>query len=156
MAHGAPIDMPLLAAVFTLLLIFRGFIVRNLTRLGLPKIILALLCGALLIAFEEKINCGAYGCVAVLLPPTTWFLLVQLLVLFTILRVIRTTRVMLPTILYSAFGILFEVFLGAAKGEMHQLASTRPLVFSLIVLWVGFSYVFISFLPIAVLNADRH
>ena len=68
----------------------------------------------------------------------------------------KTTRVVLPTILYSAFGILFEFFLGAAKGDMHRLAGARPLVFVLIALWVGFSYTFISFLPIAVLNADQH
>ena len=153
MTLGAAV--PLLSAVFALLLKFKGSIVRNVTKLRFPKIILALLCGIPLVVFEEHVNCGAYGCTAVLVPPTTWFLLVELLLLFSILRVIKTTRIMLPTILYSACGVLFEFFLGAAQADLHQLAGVKPLVFALIMLWVGFSYTFISFLPIAVLNADR-
>ena len=155
MAHGLVIDVPLLSAAFGLMLLFRGFIARAVARLRLPKIIIALLCAVPLIAFEENINCGAYGCTAVLLPPTTWFLLVELLVLLSILWVTKTTGVLLPTIIYSVFGILYEVFLGAAKEALHQLAGAKPLAFALIVLWVGFSYTFISFLPITVLNADR-
>ena len=155
MAHGAVIDVPLLAAVLALLVMLEGTIVRTITRLRLPRLIAALLCGVPLIAFEEHINCGAYGCTAVLLPPTTWFLLVELLVLLAILWAIKTTGVLLPTLLYSGFGVLFEFFLGAARDAMHQLAGARPLVLVLIMLWVGFSYAFISFLPIAILNADR-
>jgi len=71
----------------------------------------------------------------------------ELLVLLSILRVIKTTGVLLPTILNSAFGILFEFFLGAAKGDLDS--PTPGLVFTLIMLWVGFSYTFISLLPIA-------
>ena len=155
MAHGPPIDVPLLAATFAFLLICRDAIVRNIASLQLPNIVSALLCAVPLVVFEESINCRAYGCTSVLLPCTTWFLLSELLVLFIILRATDTARVLLPTIICSVVGFFFELFLGAAKGDFQHLAGTKPLVFALVMLWVGFSYTFISFLPIEVLNADR-
>ena len=116
---------------------------------------LALLCAIPLLTFEEHINCGAYGCTNVIIPPTIWFLLFEQLVVFLMLYALHSKKILLPTILYAIFGILFEFLIGAAQVGLHQLAASNPLVFILLMLWVGFSYMFVIILPLMVLNAPK-
>lgn len=142
----------LLLGVFYILLKYKNFIVQNFIKLRLPKILLALLCATPLIILEEHINCGAYGCTNVVLPPTLWMILTEQFLFFLILKAFRTTKILLPTILYCLFGVVFEFFIGAAKIELQQLFIESPLRFAILVLWVFFSYVFIIVLPLMVFS----
>jgi len=146
------IRIPLLLIPFGLVIKYRDFLTNLIIKIKLPKILLALLTSAPLIIFEEHINCGAYGCANVFLPPTLWFLLVMELVFFLLLKITPIKNIIFQTIFLSVLGILFEFFIGAAHTEFQQLAFGQPVAFLILCLWVAVSYAFILFLPLLILK----
>lgn len=155
MAFGPIIDVPILSVVFAFLVKWKDFLIRWVKKIHLPKILLALLVSIPLLIFEEHINCGAYGCTNVFIPPTIPFLLVLELILFGLIKLSRIKNIIWQTIFLSFLGILFEFFLGVDHAELHQLALAQPLIFILLTLWVGFSYTFAYFLPLAIININN-
>lgn len=153
---GPLIDVPLMSGVFALIAVYCKRLVRLILKIPLPRLVLAILCAVPLIVFEEHINCGAYGCTNVILPPTLLFLLIEEFLFFMIVKACRTTKVILPTILYGVFGMFFEFIIGVDRAGLHQLAAGNLLLFALLMIWVGFSYVFVMFLPLAILNAPSN
>src|SRR5437868_6047000 len=104
MALGPLIDIPLMSVPLAAMVKYQSSIVRFITRIKLPRMLLALLVALLLIIFEEHINCGAYSCRKVVLPPTLWFLLIQEFIVLAIVAWSGTKKTLLPIILYSVYG----------------------------------------------------
>ena len=155
MAFGPMIDVPLLSAIFALVLRWQNAVLRLMAKTRLPRVAAALLVSVPLLVFEEHINCGAYGCTKVLVPPTLWFLLVLELIFFGIVKITRIKKVVWQTLLCSFLGMLLEFYLGSARTGLHQLAKEHPLVFLLIMVWVGFSYTFAYYLPLLIFNGPK-
>jgi len=148
------IRIPLLLIPFILIIRYRNSLIGWISKIKLPRILLALIVSIPLIIFEEHINCGAYGCTNVFLPPTLWFLLVMELGFFLLLKIIPIKNIIFQTVFLSTLGIIFELFIGAAHAEFQQLAFSQPATFFLLSLWVAVSYAFVLFLPLLILKVQ--
>ncbi|MCL5775183.1 MAG: hypothetical protein M1333_03145 [Patescibacteria group bacterium] len=155
MAFGPVIDVPLMSAAFVLVIKWKDRVVDFVAKTRLPRILSALLVSVPLLIFEEHINCGAYWCTKVWVPPTLWFLLILELVFFGIVRLVKIKAVVWQTVLCSFLGMLLEFFLGSARAGLHQLAKEHMLVFLLLMVWVGFSYTFAYYLPLLIFNGPQ-
>jgi len=155
MAFGPLIDTPLLLVPFVLIVKYKNFFVNLIVKIRIPKIILALLVSVPLIIFEEHINCGAYGCANVFIPPTIWFCLIVVLISLFLVRIIRIKKITSQIIFLGALGALWELFLGVARVEFQQLLAKNPIVFIFMIFWVGLSYAFILFLPLLIYNRSN-
>jgi len=60
--------------------------------------------------------------------------------------------VITPMVIFSIIGIAFEFTLGSAHTAFQALAGTSPAFFVFMLIWVGFSYTFVSFVPLTVLQ----
>ena len=150
MAFGPIIDVPLMSAIYAALLKFKNRLVSLITKIPLPTILLALLTALVTVTIEEHINCGAYGCTNVVLPPTIWFLIFEQLVIFLIIQHYHIKSLIKPLVWYAIFGILFEFIIGAGHAGLQQLMVEQPIIFILLMIWVGFSYIFALTLPLQV------
>lgn len=155
MAFGPLFAVPALIIIFAILLRYKNLIVNAAMKIKIPGILLALLTAVPLLIIEEHINCGAYGCAVVILPPTIWFLLAEMLLFFFIFRGLRINNMRWQLAIYGIYGMAYEFLFGGSKTGLHQLAATNFLTFALIILWVGFSYVFIIYFPLIILNKTR-
>ncbi len=80
-----------------------------------------------------------------IVPPTLPFLLLEMLVLGIIVGVLHAKSPLGITVIFSTYGIFFELFFGGLRG--FALSG-----FSLFLIpWVGLGYAFISMLPLVVL-----
>lgn len=149
------IRIPLLLIPFGFIIKYRTLLVSLITRIKLPAILLALISSIPLIIFEEHINCGAFGCTNVFLPPTLLFLLVLELLFFLILKVLPIKKVVSQTIFLSLLGFVFEFTVGSASTDLHSLLFANPLIFLFILLWVGVSYAFVLYIPLLVIKAKQ-
>lgn len=147
MALGPILDVPLLGIAIFLSAYFRRQIADWLLRSRLPVPLLYSLCAFVLIAIEEHVNCIPDWCLQVIIPPTTWFLLVEVIIFGLLAR--KTQRFWTPTVLFCIFGILFELILGPSKGYLFALPWYLSLFLSL---WVGLSYLFIAALPLTLIQ----
>ncbi len=149
MAFGIFIDQPLLSAVIILTTIYRKRIAALIKKVKLPKIILYILTAIPLIIFEEHINCMPSWCLHVLIPPTLPFLLIQTIIVGLIFaKFFSTKSILVPTFLYSAFGLLWEFTAGGLVG----LFSKAALSFAIFMIgWTGISYAFLVIVPLTIL-----
>jgi hypothetical protein len=148
MVFGIFFDVPLLTGTFVLMVYFRKQLTTTIAKLRLPPLALYLLLSVPLIIFEEQIDCQPSWCGSVAIPPTLPFLLVEMLLLGVIVlwrRVKNLTRV---TLVYSIFGVSFELFLGGLVGA-------PAVVVVLLAPYVALGYAFISMLPVSVLIERR-
>jgi hypothetical protein len=151
MAFGLLFDIPLLLIPFILMVKFRKPLTSKISRIPLPKFALFLLVSIPLINFEEMINCGAYGCAPVLIVPTMPVILGFILLLGIFSRILKAKSTLRTTLVFSVLGFLFELIVGVASAQFIQLIWVSPPFFIFMAFWVGMSYAFISYLPLAVL-----
>ena len=127
---------------------FRKRLALTILRLKLPPLALYLILSVPLIIFEEQIDCMPAWCGMVAIPPTLPFLLIELLVLGGIVLWRHAKNVLRITLVYSIFGVLWEIFLGGLVGA--------PLiVIALLAPYVAVGYAFVSMLPLTVLIEGR-
>jgi len=144
MVFGILVDVPLLASVFVVLLVFRRRLTRVLTMTGLPLMLLYLLLCVPLIIFEEQIDCQAAWCGKVLIPPTLPFLFVEIFVLGGIALVVHARRTFRVTLAFSIYGVFFEILVGGLRNA--------PLIVAVVLApYVALGYAFVSLLPLSVL-----
>lgn len=144
MVFGVFIDVPLLTIPFLLMLKFRNRLSNEISRLRLPLIALYFLVAVPLLIFEEQIDCMPAWCGSVVIPPTIPFLLLEMLVLGGLVLVLHAKRPLRVTLLFSIYGVLFELFLGGLVGAPILIAA-------ILVPYVGMGYAFVSMLPLSVL-----
>ena len=124
---------------------FRGRISREILKVKLPPLVLYLILSVPLIIFEEQIDCMPSWCGAVAIPPTLPFLFIEMLLLGGIVLWRHAKNALRITLVFSIYGVLFEIFLGGLVGA--------PLVIiALLAPYVGVGYAFISILPLTVLT----
>jgi len=140
-----------LVGLFVLSVRFRKNIVALVHGIKLPRSILFLLVGIPYIIVEEQVNCGPEWCYRILVPPTLLPLMFFLLFLLIGVKLFRTKTVLKPMLIFSILGIMFELIFGSAHVAFQGLITRAPLGFILLSIWVGFSYRFVSFIPLAVL-----
>lgn len=155
MAFGPIIDVPILLAVFGFLQKFRDSIVNIIVKIKLPKLILAILFAIPLLILEENINCGAFNCAYSIWPPTIWFLIIMEFVYFLLINKFSNNNILHLTLYYGLWGIFFEFVFGIASTQLRLLLKSNPIIFILLMLWVGFSYVFVVYLPLVILKSPR-
>jgi len=144
LVFGALIDVPLIVGGFLLMFRYRNRLALTILRVKLPPLALYLLLSIPLIIFEEQIDCMPAWCGMVAIPPTLPFLLIEMLALGAIVLWRHAKNVLRVTLVYSIFGVLWEIFLGGLVGA--------PLiVIALLVPYVGVGYAFVSMLPLTVL-----
>jgi len=144
MVFGALVDVPLVVGGFLLMFRFRKKLALTILRVKLPPLALYLILSVPLIIFEEQIDCMPAWCGMVAIPPTLPFLLVEMLVLGGIVLWRHAKNVLRVTLLYSIFGVLWEIFLGGLVGA--------PLIIiALLAPYVAVGYAFVSMLPLTVL-----
>ncbi len=144
MVFGLFIDVPLLTITFVVMLVFRKRLAVSLVKTGLPLVALYALLSVPLIIFEEQIDCQATWCGRVAIPPTLPFLFVEILVLGVLVSLLHTKRPLRATLVFSVYGVLFELILGGLRGA--------PLVVVVLLApYVAMGYAFISMLPLTVL-----
>ena len=144
MVFGIIIDVPLLVVPFAFMLIYRRRLVAVIVKTKLPRMALYLMLCVPLIVFEEQIDCMKEWCGRVIIPPTLPFLWVEMLALGALVAVLHARKSLRVTLLFSVYGIMFELVLGGLRGA--------PLpVILLLFPYVGLGYAFISMLPLAVL-----
>ena len=123
---------------------FRGRISREILKVKLPPLVLYLILSVPLIILEEQIDCMPSWCGTVAIPPTLPFLFIEMLVLGGIVLWRHAKNALRITLVFSIYGVLFEIFLGGLVGS--------PLVIiALIGPYVAVGYAFISILPLTVL-----
>ncbi|HME19727.1 MAG TPA: hypothetical protein VKF15_08340 [Nitrososphaerales archaeon] len=144
MVFGAVIDVPLIVGTFVIMLAFGRRLARALGRTRVPLILPYILISALLIVFEEDINCMPAWCGQVIIPPTLPFLMFEVMVLGLIATLLRTQSVPRLVLAYSVFGVAWEQTIGGLKGA-------PPLVDVIFIPYVALSYAFVSMLPLEVL-----
>ena len=148
LAFGILIDVPLIVGGFLLMFRFRKKLALNILRVKLPPLALYLILSVPLIIFEEQIDCMPAWCGAVAIPPTLPFILVEMLALGGIVLWRHTKNVLRVTLLFSIFGVFWEIFLGGLVGA--------PLiVIILLAPYVAVGYAFTSMLPLTVLLERR-
>jgi hypothetical protein len=144
MVFGIFVDVPLLTIPFLLMLRFRKNLTNAIARLKLPLIALYLLLTLPLLIFEEQIDCQPSWCGTVVIPPTIPFLLLEMLILGGLATVLHAQRPLRVTLLFSIYGVLFELFLGGLVGAPILIAA-------ILAPWVAMGYAFVSMLPLSVL-----
>ena len=144
MVFGILIDVPLIVGGFLLMFRFRKKLALAILRAKLPPLALYLVLSVPLIIFEEQIDCMPSWCGAVAIPPTLPFLFVEMLVLGGIVLWRHAKNALRITLVFSIYGVLFEIFLGG-------LAGAPLIITALLVPYVGVGYAFISMLPLTVL-----
>ncbi|MBU6447496.1 hypothetical protein KGQ24_01480 [Patescibacteria group bacterium] len=152
MAFGPFFAVPALIIIFAISVRYKNLIVDAASKIKIPRIWLALLTAIPFLIVEEHINCGAYGCAVVVLPPTIWFLLAEMLVFLFIFQTFHIHKMGWQLATYGIFGTAFEFFLGSGKTGLHTLASSNPLIFIFMILWICFSYIFLIYFPLIILN----
>ena len=148
MVFGVFIDVPLLAGTFAIMLVYRRQLTRALLRFHVPPLALYLLLSVPLIIFEEQIDCQPAWCGSVLIPPTLPFLLIEMIVLGAIVSLIHTKNLVLATLLFSAYGLSFELLVGG-------LAGAPLLIDAILAPYAMLGYAYISMLPLRVLINGR-
>lgn len=123
---------------------FRKRLAQAILRLRLPPLALYLILSVPLIIFEEQIDCMPSWCGAVAIPPTLPFLFIEMLVLGGIVLLLHAKNVLHVTLVFSIYGVLFELLLGGLVGA--------PIVIiALLAPYVAVGYAFISLLPLTIL-----
>jgi hypothetical protein len=144
LVFGILIDVPLIVGGFLIMFRFRKRLALTILRVKLPPLALYMILSVPLIIFEEQIDCMPAWCGMVLIPPTLPFLLIEILVLGGIVLWRHAKNVLRVTLVYSIFGVLWEIFLGGLVGA--------PLiVIALLAPYVAVGYAFVSMLPLTVL-----
>jgi len=144
MVFGIFTDVPLIVGGFLLMFRFRKKLAFDILKVKLPPLALYLILSVPLIIFEEQIDCMPAWCGAVAIPPTLPFILIEMLALGGIVLWRHAKNVLRVTLLFSIFGVLWEIFLGGLVGA--------PLIIiALLAPYVGVGYAFISMLPLEVL-----
>ena len=139
---GFGIDIFVLSSVFVLSIFWRKKIATWMKNIPLPLFLIYLISSLPFIVFEEFINC--IEC----FPFTIIWLLFFVFVLGVLVRISGSKRMLLITLGFSAFGVLFEVFLGRSTAGIDEL-SPSLLIFMLF--WIGLSYAFLVIVPLTVL-----
>ena len=123
---------------------FRQKLATEILRVKLPPLALYLILAVPLIVFEEQIDCMPVWCGMVVVPPTLPFILAELLVLAGIVLLVHAKNVLRVTLLFSIFGVFWEIFLGGLVGA--------PLIIiAILAPYVAVGYAFVSMLPLTVL-----
>ena len=148
MVFGIFIDVPLLTIPFLLMLRFRNRLSSVIARLKLPLIGLYLLLAVPLLIFEEQIDCQPSWCGTVVIPPTIPFLLLEMLGLAGLVMVMHAKNPLRVTLMFSIYGVLFELFLGGLVGAPILIAA-------ILAPYVGMGYAFVSMLPLSVLMKGK-
>jgi hypothetical protein len=148
MVFGIFIDVPLLTVPFFLMLRFRKRLSNVILRLRLPLIGLYVLLAVPLLIFEEQIDCMPSWCGTVVIPPTIPFLLLELIVLAGLVLGVHAKSPLRVTLVFSIYGILFELFLGGLVGAPVVIAA-------LLAPYVAMGYAFVSMLPLSVLMEGK-
>ena len=144
MVFGIFIDVPLVVGGFFIMFRFRKKLAQSILRVKLPPLALYLILSVPLIIFEEQIDCMPAWCGTVAIPPTLPFILIEMLALGGIALWRHAKNVSRVTLLFSIFGVLWEIFLGGLVGA--------PLIIiALLAPYVAVGYAFISMLPLEVL-----
>ncbi|MEL6549407.1 MAG: hypothetical protein AAFQ54_04085 [Pseudomonadota bacterium] len=149
-ALGINVDLPLLSLLLALTYALRTRIARVLRPL--PRPVGALLCLLPLIIVEENINCGAFGCIPTLWPPTMNFLLGFALLVLLVARLQRCLGTVGITVAASVLGLAFELFLGGSALPFRALPLDWLAAVAALTL---VSYALIFFLPLHVLLARK-
>ena len=144
MVFGVFIDVPLLTVPFLLMVKFRDRLTSEISKLRLPLIALYVLLAIPLLIFEEQIDCMPAWCGTVVIPPTIPFLLLEMLVLGGLVFVLHAKNPLRVTLVFSVYGVLFELFLGGLVGAPILIAA-------ILAPYVGMGYAFVSMLPLSVL-----
>ena len=148
MVFGILIDVPLIVGTFAIMLVYRGQLTNTITRIKLPLFALSILLSLPLIIFEEQINCMTAWCGQVIIPPTLPFLVVEIVLLGAIVMKFHAKNLVRVTLLYSVFGVAWEILLGGLVGA-------SILIDLLIGPYVALSYAFVSMLPMRILIRGR-
>jgi len=148
LVFGILIDVPLIVGIFVLMLVYRRQLTDIVTGIQLPLFVLSILVSIPLIIFEEQINCMTAWCGQVIIPPTLPFLVVEIAVLGAIVIKIQPKSEFRLTLLYSIFGVAWEILLGGLVGA-------SILIDLLIGPYVALSYAFVSMLPVRILIRGR-
>jgi len=148
MVFGIFIDVPLLTIPFLLMIKFRGRLTSEISKLRLPLIALYVLLAIPLLIFEEQIDCMPAWCGTVVIPPTIPFLMLEMLVLGGLVFVLHAKNPLRVTLVFSIYGVLFELFLGGLVGAPILIAA-------ILAPYVGMGYAFVSMLPLSVLMRGK-
>ncbi len=151
MVFGAFIDVPLVVGGFVLMLVYREQLtmrILNIFGRRLPLLGVYLLLSVPLIYYEEQINCMQAWCGQVLVPPTLGFIMLEMLGLGLLSLKLHAKNSLRVTLLFSIFGIFWELFLGGLVGAPLLIAA-------ILAPYVMVSYMFVSMLPLNVLLSSR-
>jgi len=132
---------------FGLSILFRKKIASQIKRIHLPKFALYLISSLPLIIFEENINCLPTGCV--LFPSTIPILLFFVLCLGLIVKIFKIKRVSIATLIFSLFGLAFELAISPNLSAQYFAYPLLELIFG--TYWVMVSYAFLAIIPLTVL-----
>jgi hypothetical protein len=144
LVFGILIDVPLIVGGFLIMFCFRKRFALTIVRVKLPPLALYMILSVPLIIFEEQIDCMPAWCGTVAIPPTLPFLLIEIFVLGGIVLWRHAKNVLRVTLVYSIFGVFWEIFLGGLVGA--------PLIIiALLAPYVAVGYAFVSMLPLTVL-----
>ena len=149
MVFGVFIDVPLVTIPFILMIKYRSRLTREISKLRLPLIALYVLLAIPLLIFEEQIDCMPAWCGTVVIPPTIPFLLLEMLVLGGLVFVLHAKNPLKVTLVFSIYGVLFELFLGGLVGAPILIAA-------ILAPYVGMGYAFVSMLPLSVLMKGKN
>jgi len=146
MVFGAFIDVPLIVGGFVLIPVYRKQLTQRILGIQgrMPLLGVYLLLSVPLIIFEEDIDCMPAWCGQVLIPPTLPFILIEMLALGMLSLGLHAKSPLRVTLLFSVFGVLWEVFLGGLKGAQFVIVA-------LLAPYVMVSYGFVSLLPLCTL-----
>jgi hypothetical protein len=148
LVFGIFIDVPLLTIPFLVMLRFRKRMSNEISRLKIPLIALYLLLALPLLIFEEQIDCQPTWCGSVIIPPTIPFLLLEMPVLGGLVLVFHTKNPLRVTLVFSIYGVLFELFLGGLVGA-------PVIMVALLAPYVAMGYAFVSMLPVVGSNGRK-
>jgi hypothetical protein len=124
----------------------RDRIAMMLIKTKIPKVILFVITASALIWFEEEINCHPVWCWSVIIPPTFFPILFQVIVLGLLFKLSRLRKITLPIIVFIIFGIWLEVSQGGLKDIQFQLSSLFW------IFWVSISYMFVAVVPLTIIK----
>ncbi|OLD09786.1 MAG: hypothetical protein AUI95_00145 [Crenarchaeota archaeon 13_1_40CM_3_52_4] len=100
-----------------------------------------------LLVFEEQIDCQPAWCGTVVIPPTIPFLLLGMLSLGGLVSFLHAKNPLRVTLIFSIYGVLFELFLGSCRSPILMAAILAP--------YVAMGYAFVSMLPLSVLMQGK-
>lgn len=143
---GFAADVAILSITFILIIIFRKKLVKLFLLIPLPNFLIYLISSLPFMLIEENINCLPTGCL--LFPPTIPLLLIFVAVLGLIAKLTKIKRILLTTIIFSIFGVLFEFVLGATNAQLQALGWPFKIF---MVFWVGISYAYLVVVPLKIL-----